>query len=90
MNNKRYNKIKVVKRTIEVLSITPDSEVLRTVLPKSLDGVVRAIRTAALNEREGVVRIPPHLKHIFDKYHRHIHQLTDNSCLLSEKRRLLV
>ena len=90
MNTKRYYKSTVVKRTIKFLSIAPDSEVVRTVLQIAPDGVIRAISNEALNAREGDVRIPSHIKHIFAKYHRHIHWLTDHRCPLSEKRRLLV
>ena len=90
MNKKRYNKSNIVKRTIKFLSIAPDSEVVRTVLQNAPDGVICAICNAMLNNRAGDVRIPPHLKHIFAKYHRHIHWLTDFRCPFSKKRRLLV
>ena len=90
MNKKRYNQSKVVKRHIKFLSIAPDTEVERIALQKAPDGVSCAICNAALNAREGDVRIPLHLKHIFAKYHRHIHRMTDRSCPLVEKRRLLV
>ena len=90
MNKKRYNQSKVFKRYIKFLSIAPDTEVVGIVLQKALDGVILAICNAALNAREGDVRIPPYLKHIFAKYHRHIHRLTDRSCPLIEKRPLLV
>ena len=55
---------------------------MRIVLQKAPDGVIRAICNAALNAREGDVLIPFHLKHIFAKYHRHIHRLTDRRCPL--------
>ena len=90
IKKKRYNNSKVVKRIIKFLSITPDSKVVRPVLHKASDSVIRAICNAALNAREGDVRIPPHLKHIFAKYLRHIHRLTDHRCPLSKKRRLHV
>ena len=90
MNNKRYYQSKVVKRYIIFLSISSDTEVVRIVLQKSSDSVIRAICNAALNARVDDVRIPPHLKHIFAKYHKHIHRLTDRRCRLVKKRRLLV
>ena len=52
--------------------------------------MIRAICNAALNAREGDVRMPPHLKQIFAKYRQHINRLTDRRCPLVEKRRLLV
>ena len=90
MNTKRYNQSKVVKRYIKFLSLSFDTEVVLIVLQKALDSVIRAICNAALNAREGDVRIPPHVKHIFAKYHQHIHRFTVRRCPLVEKRRLLV
>ena len=90
MNKKRYNQSTIIKRTIKFLSIAPDTEVVRKLIQKAPDCVIYAICNAALNAREGDVRIPPHLKHIFAKSHRHIHCLTDRRCPLVEKRRLLV
>ena len=52
--------------------------------------MIRAISNAALNAREGDVRIPRSLKQLFSKYHRHISYLTDRRGPLAEKRRLLV
>ena len=69
MNKKRYNQSKVVKRYIKFLSIFPYNEVVRIVLQKALSSVIRVICNAALKAREGDVRIPPNLKHIFAKYH---------------------
>ena len=85
MNKKRYHQSKIIKLTIKFLSIAPDTEVVRKVIQTAPDGVIRAICNATLNAREGDVRIPPYLKHIFAKFHRHIRR-----CPLVEKRRLLV
>ena len=90
MNKTRYNQSKVFKRYIKFLYVASDTEVVSIVLQKAPDGVIRAISNAALNAREGDVRIPSHIKHIFAKYHRHIHRLTDRHCSFVEKRRLLV
>ena len=90
MNKKRYNQSKIVKRTIKFLSIPPETEVVRKVIQNAPDGVICAICNSALNAREGDVCSPPHLKHIFAKFHRHIHCLTDRRCPLVEKRRFLV
>ena len=90
MRNNRKNQSKVVKRTIKFISVAPDSEVVRSVLLRAPDGVIRAISNAALNAREGEVRIPRRLKQLFSKYHRHISYLTDRRRPLADKRRLLV
>ena len=90
MSSRRKSQSKVIKRTIKFISVAPDSEVVRAVILKAPDGVIRAISNAALNAREGDVRIPPHLKHLFSRYHRHISYLTDRRRPLVDKRRLLV
>ena len=90
MTNNGKIQSKVVKRTIKFISVAPDKEVVRAVLLTAPDGVIRAISNAALNAREGDVRIPRRLKQLFSKYHRHISQLTDRRRPLATKRRLLV
>ena len=90
MSPSREYQRKVVKRYTKFLSVAPDSEIVRQVLHRAPDAVVRDICNAALNAREGDVRIPPHLKTVFSKYHRHIARLCDHHCPLAEKRRILV
>jgi len=80
----------VVKRTVKYLSVASDPKLVRTVLQKAPDGVIRAISNAALNAREGDVRIPPHLRRVFGKFHKHIDNLVDRRRPLAEKRRILV
>ena len=90
MRNICKNKSKVVKRIIKFFSVAPDSEVAQSVLLRAPDGVIRAISNAALNAREGDVRIARRLKQFFSKYHPHISYLTDRRRPLVDKRRLLV
>ena len=90
MNKQRYDQSKVGKRYIKFLSIAPDTEVVRIVLQKAPDGVIRVICNAALKACEGDVHIPHHLKHICAKYHPLIHRLTNRRCHLVDMRRLFV
>ena len=46
---------KVVKRTIKIFSVAPDSEVVRAVIKKAPDAVIRAISNAAVNACQGAV-----------------------------------
>ena len=79
-----------MKRYIKFVSKALDTKVVLMILQKAFDGVIRAICNAVLNARKSDVRIPPHLKNIFAKYHRHIHRLTDRRCPLVEMRRLFI
>lgn len=87
---KRKNQTRTVKRTIKYLASAPDSNVVRAVLEKAPDGVIRAISNAALNAREGEVQIPPHLKHLFRHHNKHFDILTDYRQPLANKRRLIL
>ena len=55
------NKLKVVKRTIKFLSVTPDLEVVKTVIKKAPNAVIGANSNGALNCRQGAGHIPQHL-----------------------------
>ena len=90
MTNRKNKQAKIVKRTVKYLSIAPDTEAVRSVLQSSPDAVIRAVANAALNARQGDVQVPPKLKRLFSKYHRHIDYLTDRRRPLIQKRRLLV
>ena len=57
----KFNKRKVVKRTIKFLSVAPDLEVARAVLQKAPEAVIQAISNAAVNAGQGAVAVPPHL-----------------------------
>ena len=90
MRKTRKSQSKVVKRIIKFIFLAPDSEVVRSVLLRASDGVIRAISNAALNAREGDVCNLQRLKQLFSKYHRHISYLTDRRLPLANKRHLLV
>jgi hypothetical protein len=87
---KRKNKTQVIKRTVKYLSVSPDQIIVRNILQKAPDGVIRAICNAALNARSGEVYVPPHLKAEFRKHNRHFDFLTNRGRSLKHKRRLLI
>ena len=74
-NSKPNNK--VVKRTIKFLSTSPNLNIVGAILRKSPDAVICAICNASLNARQGEVVLPPSLKQLFSRYHRHFDRLAD-------------
>ena len=85
----KLSRTKITKRTIKYLASAPDSNVARAVLEKAPDGAVQAICNAALNVRQGEVRVPPRLKRLFKAHNKHFDLLTDPRVPLAAKRRLL-
>ena len=71
------NKLKVVKRTIKIISVAPDLEVARTVIKKAPNAVIGAISNGALNCRQGAVDIRPHLIPLFKRHIKHFDYLVD-------------
>lgn len=90
MGKRKNNTAKVVKRTVKYLSVAPDTSIVKSILQRAPDGVIRAISNAALNARSGEVNVPPHLRSIFRKYNHHFDILTDKRRPLKQKRRLLI
>jgi hypothetical protein len=87
---KRKNNVKVIKRTVKYLSVAPDTSIVKSILQRAPDGVIRAISNAALNARSGEVHVPPHLRSVFRKHHRNFDILTDRRRPINQKRRVLV
>ena len=71
------NKLKVVKRTIKVLSVAPDLEVVRIVINKAPNAVIGAISYEALNFRQNAVHISLHLIPRFRRHIKHFDYLVD-------------
>ena len=88
MSKKSNSNLKVVKRTIKYISICPDRKILHLVIRRSPLAVIRAICNAARNAREGDVHIPPHLKKVCARHHRHFDQLIDPRFPIEKKSRL--
>ena len=68
---RKSNKLKVVKRTIQFLSVAPDLKVIRAVIKKAPNAVIGAIFNGALNCRQGAVHIPLHLILLFRRHIKH-------------------
>ena len=86
---RKLSRTKITKRTVKYLASAPDSNVARAVLEKATDAAVQAICNAALNARQGEVRVPPRLKRLFKAHNKHFDLLTDPRVPLAAKRRLL-
>ena len=69
---RKSNKLKVVKQTIKIFSVTPDFNFEKAVINKAPYAVIGAISNEALNCRQGDVHISPHLILLF---RRHIKRL---------------
>ena len=87
---RKSNKLKVVKRTIQFLSVAPDLEVVRAVIKKAPTAVIGAISNGALNCRQGAVHIPPQLIPLFRHHNHHIDYLVDRKTSIPSKRHLIL
>ena len=87
---RKFNKLKVVKRTIKFLFVAPDLEVVRGVITKAPNVVINAISNGALNCRQGAVHIIPKLIHICRHHKHHFDYLVDHKISLPFKRHLII
>ena len=65
---KASKKLQIVKQTLKFISISPYFEIVRSIIFKAPDAVIRAISNAALNARHGQVAVSPRLKKLFRKH----------------------
>ena len=87
---KRKNQTKLIKRTIKFVASGLDINVVRSTLEKAPVGVIRGDCNAAVNARQGEVKIPTHLKPLFRQHNDHIDFLIDRQQPLEFKRQLLI
>ena len=87
---RKSNKLKVVKRTIKFLSVTPDLDVVRAVIKKAAKAVIGAISNGALNCRQGAVHIPPHMIPLCRHHNHHFDYLVDRRKSIPSKRHLIL
>ena len=64
---RKSNKLKVIKSYIKFLAVAPDFEVVRGVIKKAPKQVIAVISNAAVNNRQGVGNISPHLITLFQR-----------------------
>ena len=86
----KFNKSKVVKRTIKFLSVAPDLEVVRAVIKKAPNAVIGAISNVALNCRQGAEHIPLHLIPLFKRHNKHFDYLVNRKISIPSKRHLIL
>ena len=70
--------------------MAPDSKIVKGVLQKAPDAVIRAISNAALNAPQGAVAVPPQLKQLFKHHNHHFDYLIDQRKPIALKRRRLL
>jgi hypothetical protein len=80
---------KIVRRTVEYLSICQDPATYRNVVCNASDRVIKTICNAALNVERGDVRLTTGLKKLFSQHRKQIGKLTNIRVPISSKRRLL-
>ena len=85
-----FNKLKVIKRTIQFLSVAPDLEVVKTVIKEAPNAVIGAIFNGALNCRQNAIHIPPHLISLFRRNIKHFDYLVDRKKSIPSKRHLIL
>ena len=84
---RKSNKLKVVKRYIKFLAVAPDLEAVIKNKPKE---VITAISNAALNGRQSVVHIPPHLIPLFQRQKHNFDYLVNRRKSIPSKRHLIL
>ena len=87
---RKFNKLKIVKRTIIKFSVAPDLDVVWAVIKKAPTTVIVAILYRALNCCEGTVHIPSHLIPCFKRHNHHFDYLVDRWKSISSKRHLIL
>ena len=90
MPRKSKSHLKLVKRTIKFLSVSPDLKIVQSILKKAPVHVICAICNAAINARQGDVVLNPKLKRIFRRYNHQFDRLTDPQYPIEKKRKLCI
>ena len=67
----KFNKLKLIKRTIKFLTDATDLDVVRADIKKAPNAVIGAISTEALNCCQGAIHSPPHLIPLFRRNNNH-------------------
>ena len=85
----KSNKLKVVKRIIKFYFVAPDLDIVRAVIKKAPNAVIRAISNGALNCRQGAEHILPHLIPLFKHYNHYFDYLIYRRTAIPSKRHLI-
>ena len=81
---------KTVKHTVKYLRHAPDTAAVLAVLKGAPNGVIQAIANAALNARQGDVKLSAAQKKLFRKHAQSFDLLADRHRSIAEKRQHLL
>jgi hypothetical protein len=84
------SKSAVTKRTLKYLAVVNDPQILKLILQKAPDSVVRSISDVALNALKGDVTLTPAQQKLFSRHRQPIVKLAQQGVGLKQKRKLLV
>jgi hypothetical protein len=90
MGKLRTAKGGVTKRTMKYLTVVKDQALLRQVLQKAPDSVVKSISDVALNAIKGPVDLTPAQRKLFARHRTPIVKLAQRGVGIKEKRKLLL
>ena len=87
---RKFNKLKVVKRTIQFLPVSPDLDVVKAVIIKALYAVISAIFNEALKLSPGRRKHPTAPDTFVKRHNHHFYYLFDRRKLILFKRQLIL
>jgi hypothetical protein len=90
MGKQRIAKHGVTKRTMKYLAVVKDQALLKQVLQKAPDSVVKSISDVALNAIKGPIDLTPAQRKLFARYRTPIAKLSQRGVGLKQKRKLLL
>jgi hypothetical protein len=90
MGKKSSSKNAVMKRTVKYLAVVKDGKLLKHVLQKAPDEVVKTISDVALNALKGPVDLTPGQRKLFARHRKPIATLAQRGVGLKQKRRILL
>ena len=87
---RKSTKLKVVKCTIQFLSVAPDLKIVRAIIQKAQKTVICAISNGALYCCQVAVHIPLHLIPLFRRHNKHFDNLVDSKKSIPLRRYLFL
>ena len=89
MGKSSNSKDAVTKRTMKYLAVVKDRQLLKHVLQKAPDSVVKSISDVALNALKGPVDLTPAQRKLFARHRKPIATLAQRGVGIKKKRQLL-
>lgn len=84
------SKSAVTKRTLKYLAVVKDGQLLKHVLQKAPEDVVKRISDVALNALKGPIELTPAQRKLFARHRKPIAILAQRGVGLKQKRKLLL